>query len=579
MKRSPKFIVVGGEVAGLAATLRLAERGAAVQLFSTMPAGRALSADGVDGFNGASNAMGEGDAPRIHFEATIRAGDFLANQELPRRLCDAAPGLIDLFDRMGVAFDRTPEGRVDFSRGEGSRFRRTAFAGDKTGLSLASALDGQVRRYEKAGLVERFAGWEFVSAVLDGRGICRGLVAQNLTTMAFESYKADAVLACTGGAVSVFGSSSAAPFEGFAAAPLYRQGASYANGEFVHFQPAAIHGADKARLIPDVPGGRFWVPRQGSPWYFLEEGSEAAEAPTHEAVNRAIHKVIYELNLGIDGEPAVYLDFTGSRPKGFGPSRSFDDFCMKFARTNPREIALKVSPAVRCTQGGLWTDDDHMTNIPGVFAAGECCYQYHGAALLDGNALPARAFGGFYAADRALEYASGLARGCDETDEAHFINESSLQRERFQGIVDMSGPENPRHLREELGRTMTEAMSSVRNNAKLKSAVNRIREFKERFDRCGVSDKSTWMNQEAVFSRRLRGMLDIAHVMTLGALLRDESRGNHHKPEFPERDDEKYLKTTKARYGKEEPLISYEDVDTRHIKPAPFPFGREKKAS
>lgn len=580
MKRSPKFIVVGGGVAGLASALRLAERGATVKLFSVFPAGRVLSADGSDGFNGASDAKGEGDTTRSHFEDTIRAGDFLANQELPRRLCDAAPALVDLFDRMGVAFDRTSEGLVDFFRSEGGRYRRTACSGNATGANVAAALDGQVRRYEDAGLVERFEGWEFVSAVLDGRGVCRGIVAQNLSTMAFESFKTDAVIACSGEAVSVFGSSSSAPFESSAAAPLYKQGAYYANGEFVHFHPAGIHGPDKARLIPDTSGGRFWVPRHGNPWYFLEEGIDPEiGAPSQAAANRAIHKIIYEQNLGIDGAPAVYLDFTHLRRTGAGLPRSLVDFCMKFARTDPRESPVKIAPAAQCAQGGLWTDDDHMTSIPGVFAAGECCYQYHGAGPLSGNALPSRVFGGFYAADKAFDYAGGLARGCDETDEAHFINESSLQRERFHGIVDMSGPENLRRLREELGLTMTESMAAVCGNAKLKSAVNRILEFKERFDRCGVSDKSSWVNQEAVFARRLKGMLDIAHVMTLGALLRDESRGNHHKPAFPERDDDKYLKTTKARYGKEEPLISYEDVDTRHFKPSPQPFGREKKAS
>lgn len=583
-KPSLKTIVIGGEPAALSAALRLAERGARVKLFSSGLIGRSGDSYADEGINAAADAWKEGDCPELHFEETIRNGGFLANQELPRRMCDAGPGILNALDRMGVAFDRTPEGRVAFKNPYGDGFRRTAFAGTATAYRIRSALNGQVRAFEERGLIERFEGWEFVSPVLDGRGICRGIVAQNLATSSFEPFKADAVIACAAGSTEAFGRFSAsAGGEACVSGALYRQGAYYANGEFVRTHPTALFCADRLRPLSwqDCLQGRFFVPRNGNPWYFLEEWfPKIGTSFSPDIVNRALHKVVYELNLGVEGRPLVHLDFSHLDRKIFeGALSGLTNLGLKFAGTDPRRSPLTVTPCVTAALGGLWTDDDHMTNIPGTFAAGGCSAHYHGANILPGNALLASTFGGFAAAGKMLDYCAGLARGCDETDEGHFINECSRQREKFQGLIDMSGPENLHRLHEELGETMIESMSSVRSNAKLASALDRVREFKERFDRGGVSDKGQTLNREAVFARRLNHALDLAHVMILGALLRDESRGGHYKPDFPERDDEKYLKTTKARWGKEEPLISYEDVDTRYLKPKPLPYGREKKAS
>lgn len=197
-----KLIVVGGGLAGLMATIKAAEAGVNVELFSLVPVKRSHSVCAQGGINGAVNTKGEGDSPWIHFDDTIYGGDFLANQPPVKAMCDAAPGIIHLMDRMGVMFNRTEEGLLDFRRFGGTQHHRTAFAGATTGQQLLYALDEQVRRHEVAGLVTKYEGWDFLRAVVDDEGVCRGIVAQDLQTMEIKSFQADAVIMATGALVS-----------------------------------------------------------------------------------------------------------------------------------------------------------------------------------------------------------------------------------------------------------------------------------------------------------------------------------------------------------------------------------------
>src|SRR5688572_29522455 len=172
-----KVIVVGGGLAGLMATIKAAELGQQVDLFSLVPVKRSHSVCAQGGINGAVNTIGEGDSPYIHFDDTVYGGDFLANQPPVKAMCEAAPSIIHMFDRMGVMFNRTPEGLLDFRRFGGTQHSRTAFAGATTGQQLLYALDEQVRRYEVEGLVRKYEMWEFLGLVRDADGNCRGIVA------------------------------------------------------------------------------------------------------------------------------------------------------------------------------------------------------------------------------------------------------------------------------------------------------------------------------------------------------------------------------------------------------------------
>src|ERR1051326_800904 len=196
---APKIIVVGGGLAGLAAVIKIAEMGGNVDLFSIVPVKRSHSVCAQGGINAAKNLKGEGDSTWKHFDDTVYGGDFLGNQPPIKDMCEAAPGIIDLLDRMGVPFNRTPEGLLDFRRFGGTLYNRTAFAGGTTGQQLLYALDEQVRRYESEGKVKKYEHWEFLRAVIDDAGVCRGIIAVDIRDLKIEAFRSYAVLLCTGG--------------------------------------------------------------------------------------------------------------------------------------------------------------------------------------------------------------------------------------------------------------------------------------------------------------------------------------------------------------------------------------------
>src|SRR6201984_2584280 len=211
----PKIVVIGGGLAGLAAVVKIAEMGGSVDLFSIVPVKRSHSVCAQGGINAAKNLKGEGDSTWQHFDDTIYGGDFLANQPPVKAMCDAAPGIIDLLARMGVPFNRTPEGLLDFRRFGGTLSHRNAFAGSRdtrtsfaaatTGHQLLYALDEQVRRYESEGKVRKYEHWEVLSAVLDSSKICRGICAMDLHSMEVRTFPADAIIIATGGIGAIFG--------------------------------------------------------------------------------------------------------------------------------------------------------------------------------------------------------------------------------------------------------------------------------------------------------------------------------------------------------------------------------------
>src|SRR5512135_2118621 len=194
MNKQSTIAVIGGGLAGLMSAIKVAESGNRVMLFSVVPVKRSHSVCAQGGINAAKNLKGEGDSTWQHFDDTVYGGDFLANQTLVKRMCEAAPGIIDLTARMGVMYNRTPEGLLDFRRFGGTKYHRPAFAGTTTGQQLVYALDEQVRRFEAAGLVEKYENWEFLSPILDDSGTCRGIVALDLYTMDLRAFPADAVI-------------------------------------------------------------------------------------------------------------------------------------------------------------------------------------------------------------------------------------------------------------------------------------------------------------------------------------------------------------------------------------------------
>jgi succinate dehydrogenase / fumarate reductase flavoprotein subunit len=582
MAANPRIIVVGGGLAGLSAAIKIAEMGGNVDLFSIVAVKRSHSVCAQGGINAAKNLKGEGDSTWQHFDDSVYGGDFLADQPPVKAMCDQAPGIVDLLDRMGVPFNRTPEGLLDFRRFGGTLYNRTAFAGATTGQQLLYALDEQVRRYEAEGKVRKFEYWEFLSGVIDSRNVCRGICAVDLRSMEVVTFPANAVIIATGGVGAIFGkSTNSVVCTGSAQSALYQQGAYYANPEMIQVHPTAIPGEDKLRLMSESArgeGGRVWVPKQAGDkrnprsipekerWYFLEEWyPKYGNLVPRDVATRAIFKVVYEYNLGIDGQPMVYLDLTHIDRKILDRKlEGILEIYEKFIGDDPRDVPMKIFPGMHYTMGGLWVDYNQATNIPGLYACGECDFSIHGANRLGANSLMSCIYGGFVAGPEAVKYAGNAtaveSNGC-------FAAEKKRQEELNQRLLKSDGSENPFKIWRELGDLMTKNCTVIRYNKALQETDPKICEMLERWRHINLSDKSMWTNSTFVFARQLYNMLQLSRAITQGALMRNESRGSHYKPEYPERDDVNWLRTTKAYFAADadEPRFELAPVDTSLI--------------
>ncbi len=596
---APRIAIVGGGLAGLMAAIKVAEAGVAVDLFSIVPVKRSHSVCAQGGINGAVNVKGENDSPHIHFTDTCRGGDFLANQAPVKGMCYAAPGIIYLLDRMGVPFNRTAEGLLDFRRFGGTLHHRTAFSGATTGQQLLYALDEQVRRHEASGLVRKFESHEFVGLVKEDDGRCVGLVALEQRSMKPKAFAADAVMLATGGPGLLFGKSTNSIINsGSAAAAAYMDGVHYGNGEFIQIHPTAIPGADKLRLMSESArgeGGRVWVPRQkgdargpaqipeGERFYFLEERyPKYQNLVPRDVASREIHDIVVNMGLGIGGEMSVYLDLTHvdreTLDKKLG---GILEIYEKFTGDDPRDTPMKIYPAVHYSMGGLWVDYERtadgfldlgsprnqMSNVPGLYAIGEVDYQYHGANRLGANSLLSCIYAGQIAGPAAVVYAENQAKAAGEAPSSVFEAAERKWTQHFEALSQRDGEENPYQLHDELGRTMLSNVTIVRENDKLRATDAKILELMDRWSRASVLDHGKWANAPLSFLNQLWNMLHLARVVTLGALARDESRGAHYKPAFPKRDDANWLKTTVAEYSPDGPRFHYDPVDVSLYAP------------
>ena len=601
-KREKRVVVIGGGLAGLSACIKFADLGLFVSLISLVKVKRSHSVCAQGGINVAVNLMGEGDCPEIHAYDTLKGGDFLADQPPVLEMCYNGPCLIRMLDQMGVPFNRKGDGRLDFRRFGGTLYKRTAFAGASTGQQLLYALDEQVRRFEVQGRVEKFEHHEFLRVVIDKRGVCRGAVAVDLYTGKLISFRADAVIAATGGLGVIFKySTNSTICTGAASGRLYRQGAYLANPEFIQIHPTAIPGNDKLRLMSESArgeGGRIWVygdsskevvgpngervpcGENGKPWYFLEKLFPAfGNLVPRDVAARYIIQVV-EAGLGIDGKKQVYLDVTQLEEKRLHKLESILAIYQKFTGEDPRKTPMKIFPAVHYTMGGLWVDwpatgdSDrferyrHMTNIQGLFACGECDFQYHGANRLGANSLLSCIYSGMVAASEAYWYVDNLSVSAEEVQGKYFEKAEAEELASREKLLNRRGRENVHVLHEELAEIMVSHCTVVRSNKGLKKAIEKIKELEERFERISLDDRGSFLNQTYQFASQFGPMLSMALAIAKGALLRDEARGSHYKSEFPNRDDRNWLQTTIAKFNLvDAPDITYLPVDIRHFRP------------
>jgi succinate dehydrogenase / fumarate reductase flavoprotein subunit len=562
-------------------------------------------------------ARQQGYSEWIHFDETVLGGDFLADQPPVLEMCNWAPRIVDLLDRMGVPFNRTPEGQRELRLFGGSLVKRTFFAGATTGQQLLYALDEQTRRYEADGLVSKHEFWEFLAPVIHDNQ-CVGIVAQDMRTMQIRAFRADAVVIATGGCGLIFGKSTNSVIcTGGAASRCYQAGAKYGNPEFIQVHPTAIPGEDKCRLISESArgeGGRVWVPKrpgdnrhpnsipESERFYFLEERyPKYGNLVPRDIATREIFQVCTEMKLGVGGGNMVYLDL-GDIVKKIGRQGVLDklegilEIYEKFIGTDPLNEPMKIFPAVHYSMGGLWTgfkkdektgglkfgDPANMaTSIPGLYAMGEVSFAYHGANRLGANSLLSCIFDGLFGGRCVKNYCTDVAATA-AADVPQSVYDAAVKGEtdRQNWLVNNPGDENPYLLWQEMGRWMTDNCTVLRYNERLQQTLSRCQEWKQRYRRIKLSDTGMWTNQNLSFARATRDMIVLAEAILQGALLRNESRGAHYKPAYPHRNDEEFLKATIAEYDAagDLPRISYAPVDISLAPPRAREYGKKADA-
>ncbi|GAB5407039.1 MAG: succinate dehydrogenase flavoprotein subunit [Aureliella sp.] len=625
-----RVVVIGGGLAGLAATMKLCEQGIPVDLISLTPVKRSHSVCAQGGINSCNDQTRQlGDSEWKHFDDTVYGGDFLQHQPPVQEMANWAPKVIDLMDRLGVTFNRTQEGFLDRRRFGGTLFKRTAFAGATTGQQLLYALDEQVRRWESQGMVRKFEFWDFLGPVQDENGRCVGAVAQDMVSMQIRSFPADAVIVATGGCGLIYGRSTMSVFcNGSAASRCMAAGAKYGNAEFIQVHPTAIPGSDKLRLMSESArgeGGRVWVPRtpqdsraptsipEAERYYFLEERyPEYGNLVPRDIATREIFNICVNEGLSVEqSRMCVYLDLTHiERSELDRKLGGILEIYEKFQGVDPRDVPMKIFPAVHYSMGGLWagytkSSDgglaagdplNQMTNIQGLYAIGECDYQYHGANRLGANSLLSCIFSGLFTGPGVVNYMNSQSGSAADLPAELYQGAVSKQEERHAALLGNTGGENPYLIHQELGDVMTRAATVVRANTQLDEAYQKVDDLHVRAMKSSLTDSGAWSNQNVIFTKALQDMFPIAKAILKGARQRDECRGAHYKPEFEmpslksedpserrkeaalwcdefEEKNDKFLKSSIATLKGTHPEITYEDVDTGAIAPRPRLYG------
>ncbi|MGD9649110.1 MAG: FAD-binding protein, partial [Pirellulales bacterium] len=417
---------------------------------------------------------------------------------------------------------------------------------------------------------------------------------------------------------------------GSAASRCYQAGARFGNAEFVQVHPTAIPGADKLRLMSESArgeGGRVWVPRrpqdprnprqipESERYYFLEERyPKYGNLVPRDIATREIFNVCTQEGLSVEHDRlCVYLDLTHlSREMLDLKLGGILEIYEKFQGVDPREVPMKIFPAVHYFMGGLWVDYERtvdgglkpgsprnqQTSIPGLYAIGECDYQYHGANRLGANSLLSCIFSGLFVAPGVQAWLKSQAKAA--SDEPATLYDQAVKREQSRHdalLARTAGGENPYLVHNDLGQCMTRAATVVRYNNILDEAYGQVQEFEQRAARASLSDSGTWTNQNVVFTKALQDMFPLAKAILKGARQRDECRGAHFKPDFAmpgieatepaqrrreaeawcdrfEENNRRFLKSTISVNGADdEPQLSYEDVDTSLIAPRPRLYG------
>jgi succinate dehydrogenase / fumarate reductase flavoprotein subunit len=553
-------IIVGGGLAGLRAAIE-ASALADTAVISRVHPLRSHTKAAQGGINAAlGNAEdGRDDTPEKHGFDTIKGSDFLADQDAVELMTRMAPECILELEHWGCAFSRTDEGKIAQRPFGGAGFPRTCYGADRTGLYLLQtvyeqSVERNVREYQEY----------FVTSLIIDEASCRGVVALNIRTGELVPIAAKATILATGGAAWAYSISTNSMINtGNGMTIAYRAGVPLKDMEFIQFHPTGLYPS--GILITEGARGEGGYLLNAKGERFMERyAPKAMELAPRDIVSRSIQK---EIDEGRAFENAyVHLDLRHlGREKIMSRLPGIREICLLFAGLDPIDKPIPVRPAAHYTMGGIDCNLNCETPLRGLYAAGECaCVSVHGANRLGGNSLLDCVVFGKVAGDKAARFAKSATR---ETDES--LIQSTLEREqkRVEALKSGSGAEEPTVLRDDVRLILTQKVGMFRSGADLEEALMQVRKLRERFSRLRPINVDKVFNLDLIRTYEVEAMLELAEIITASALARKESRGAHVRLDFPQRDDEHFLKHTMAHYTPTGPSLDYSPVKITRYQP------------
>jgi len=549
-------VVVGAGLAGMRAAIEASRYGADVGVVSKLHPTRSHSGAAEGGINAALGNAGEDD-PDKHAFFTVKGSDYLGDQDAIQVMCEEGPGDIYELEHMGAVFSRTEDGKIAQRPFGAGGAPRTCYAADITGHVLLHVLYEQL---VKSG-VTVYEEWFALDLVLDGER-CVGVTAWDLVHGGVQGVEGRAVILATGGLGRIYrGTTNAYACTGDGMSMAWRAGVPLKDMEFMQFHPTTLR-SNGVLITEGCRGEGGYLRNAEGDRFMFNYAPNAGELASRDVVSRAEQTEIDE-GRGVDG--CVLLDLTHLGAKRIKERlHGSRELAMDYAGVDPIDEPIPVRPGSHYHMGGVDTDMFGRTLLPGLYAAGEAaCVSVHGANRLGGNSLLETVVFGRRAGASAAQDVRANGTGGVYPQAAVRATER-----RLKAMVDQTTGERPHVIRQELAETMYENVGIFRTEEKLEEAKVKIGEMRERYDRgVLVHDKGRSFNTDLIQALELGSMLEMADCLVTGAIARTESRGAHSRLDFPERDDENWLRHTLAHYDDGQVRLDFKDVTITEHQP------------